>query len=86
MEFKKRETTKLYVFTSPTCHPCHKALNDLKKHNIIFEEVDVNKNAELVKKYSIRHAPTFVGLDSKGSAHCLIGYQNIKYIKEIFNI
>jgi glutaredoxin len=86
MNSKKRETKKLMIFTSPTCAPCHKALNDLKKNNIQVEEVDVNKNPELVKKYSVRHAPTFVGLDSNGFPHCLIGYQNVKHLREVFNV
>ena len=79
---------QLLVFTNPTCAPCKKLKEDLKKENIPYTEVDTskNENSSLAAKFSVRHNPTLVGIDVYDMAHTLIGFRKISDIKEAFGI
>lgn len=59
---------KLTVYTSFWCRDCREAKNFLKKHNIPFDEVDIECNPdaadEVVKNVGKRAIPQFV-IDGK---------------------
>lgn len=44
----KKDMVRLY--TTPTCTYCHIVRNFLKEHNIPFEEIDVSKDPEMLKR------------------------------------
>lgn len=40
---------RVVLFTSPTCSWCTTAKNHLKKHNIVFKEIDITKDPKAAK-------------------------------------
>jgi thiol-disulfide isomerase/thioredoxin len=61
----------LVEFTSPYCYECSEALPLLKAASRVYETplavIDAKQQPELASKYAIRHTPTILVVDSKGS-------------------
>lgn len=51
---------KTYLFTTSTCPNCKVAKSILEKAKIPFEAINAEENADLVKKYGVKNAPTLV--------------------------
>jgi thiol-disulfide isomerase/thioredoxin len=66
-----RPHTALVEFVSPYCFECREALPLLKAAAKIYEAplavIDAKERPELANKYSIRHTPTILVVDSRGS-------------------
>jgi thioredoxin-like negative regulator of GroEL len=66
-----RAPAALVEFTSPYCYECQEALPLLKAASRIYEAplavIDAKQKPELASKYSIRHTPTILVVDSKGA-------------------
>ena len=69
------ETEKKYLFTTKTCPNCKIAREYLKNESYIL--IDAEENEELVQKYRIMQAPTFVVVDREG-VHKYSNPSNIK--------
>lgn len=70
-DFRAGRAPALIEFTSPYCYECREALPLLKAASRLFETplavVDAKQQPELASKYAIRHTPTILVVDSKGS-------------------
>lgn len=66
-----RGPAALIEFTSPYCYECREALPLLKAASKVFEVpltvIDAKDRPELASKYAIRHTPTILVVDSKGT-------------------
>jgi len=58
---------KVVVYTSPTCHWCHKIKEFLAEHNVAFEEKDVSEpaNAEEAVSKSGQMGVPIVDIDGE---------------------
>ena len=75
---------ELLVFTSKSCVPCHKMIENLEKENIPFKALDVNANPEEVKKFHVRCTPTIVHVKDNGEANSLFGFRSVREIRKSF--
>ena len=57
------ETKGAYLFMTPTCPNCKIAIALLEKAGIQFEKKNANEERELVERFGIKQAPTFVIVD-----------------------
>lgn len=61
----------LIEFTSPYCYECREALPLLKAASAVFDVpltvIDAKDRPELASKYAIRHTPTILVVDSRGT-------------------
>ena len=57
------ETKGAYLFMTPTCPNCKIAIALLEKAGIQFEKKNANEERELVERFGIKQAPTFVVVD-----------------------
>jgi thiol-disulfide isomerase/thioredoxin len=66
-----RPHAALVEFVSPYCFECREALPLLKAAAKVYEAplavIDAKERPELANKYSIRHTPTILVVDSRGS-------------------
>ena len=58
--------SKLLLFTTKTCPKCRMAKMFLDNAHIAYETVLADENAELVKEYGIKEAPTLVVVNADG--------------------
>ncbi len=66
--------SKIYKFSASWCHPCKVLSDRLKDFNkVLIEEIDVDTNPELVKKYTIKNVPTLIFTDSEGRPSARLG-------------
>ena len=58
----------IYYFTADWCNPCKKVKPIVEEMNressIKFQMIDVDSEAELVKKFEIRSVPTFILIEN----------------------
>jgi thioredoxin-like negative regulator of GroEL len=66
-----RPPAALVEFVSPYCFECREALPLLKAAARVYEAplavIDAKQQPELASKYSIRHTPTILVVDSRGA-------------------
>lgn len=76
---------KLYVFNAKWCGPCNQLAAQLV--NIPHEEIDVDKDSELMLKYAIRAVPSLVLADESGDVLDIrVGYMDKVAIQKWLNI
>jgi len=58
----------IYYFTADWCNPCKKVkpiVEEMNRESIIkFQIIDVDSEAELVKRFEIRSVPTFILIEN----------------------
>ncbi len=65
---------KILKFSASWCHPCKVLSDRLKDFNKVpLEEIDVDSNPELVKKYTIKNVPTLIFVDPEGRPSARLG-------------
>jgi glutaredoxin len=81
-----KKPKELYVFTSPTCSPCHALVEGLLKENIEFKQVDILKeeNQDKVVKFHVTTVPTIVSISEDDKATSFRGFQSIADVKRRF--
>ncbi len=81
------EDGKLILFATKTCPNCKMACTFLDKAGMTYEKLYAEENAELVKKYEIKQAPTLIVLHEDGSFEKIVNVSNIrKYIEQSVNV
>ena len=74
--------SSVVLFSTPTCPNCKIATSKLEKANVQFVKVNADENPELVRKYSIKAAPTLV-VEEDGGARTYKGLSDIiKFIEQ----
>ena len=81
---------KVLKFQASWCQPCKmlsRVVDEAKdKISVPIEEVDIDENAELAKKFNIRGVPTLVMVDDAGNTvKSKTGYLNEKQLLEFVN-
>ena len=81
------EGSKLILFATKTCPNCKMACTFLDKAGMTYEKLYAEDNADLVKKYEIKQAPTLIVLHDDGSFDKIVNVSNIrKYIEQSVNV
>ena len=78
---------KILLFTTSTCHKCPEAKDYLKKHNIEYQLITADKDAEgmsLAQKYEITAVPRIVVIKTNDVFNVLT-LQEFKIIDTIQN-
>ena len=75
------------AFTAKWCAPCkiiHNDLNDIKSEfsNITIKEVDVDKEPDLVKTFSVRSVPTLLFIKDSKLVKTILGAGNKKHLRK----
>ena len=81
---------KVLKFQASWCQPCKmlsRVVEEAKdKITVQIEEVDIDENTELAKKFNIRGVPTLVMVDDAGNTiKAKTGYLNEKQLLEFVN-
>ena len=81
---------KVLKFQASWCQPCKmlsRTVEEAKdKINVPIEEVDIDENTELAKKFNIRGVPTLVLVDDSGATiRSKSGFMNEKQLLEFVN-
>lgn len=81
---------KVLKFQASWCQPCKmlsRVVDEAKdKISVPIEEVDIDENTELAKKFNIRGVPTLVMVDDAGNTiKAKTGYLNEKQLLEFVN-
>jgi len=81
---------KVLKFQASWCQPCKmlsRVVEEAKdKITVQIEEVDIDENTELAKKFNIRGVPTLVMVDDAGNTvKSKTGYLNEKQLLEFVN-
>ena len=78
--------SKLILFATKTCPNCKMACTFLDKAGLAYEKLYAEDNADLVKAYEIKQAPTLVAVHEDGSFEKVVNVSNIrKFIEETVN-
>lgn len=75
---------KVIKFSASWCGPCKmlsKVLEDVKT-DIPFENVDIDENQDLAKKYGVRGVPTMIMLEGDTVVKSLVGMQQQSKIEQ----
>ncbi len=78
--------SKLILFATKTCPNCKMACTFLDKAGLAYEKLYAEDNADLVKAYEIKQAPTLVAVREDGSFEKVVNVSNIrKFIEQTVN-
>lgn len=84
---------KLFYFTATWCNPCKKIKPLIQKLSegldesiIIFYEININSNEELVNKYEIGGIPAFILLDNQNNKIGSCSGSNIANVHELLKL
>ena len=82
---------KVIKFQASWCQPCKmlsRVVEDAKdKINLPIEEIDIDENMDIAKKYNVRGVPMLVVVDDEGNAiRSKSGYMNEKDLLEFVNV
>lgn len=81
----------VYYFTADWCQPCKRTrpiVEDLNRDQstAIFQIIDVDDNADLVKKFNITSVPVFILFDESGNeTNRIIGGKNKQELEDFIN-
>ena len=79
--------SKLILFATKTCPNCKMACKFLDNAGLSYDKLYAEENADLVKTYEIKQAPTLVVVHDDGSFEKIVNVSNIrKYIEETVNV
>ncbi len=79
--------SKLILFATKTCPNCKMACKFLDNAGLSYDKLYAEENADLVKTYEIKQAPTLVVVHEDGSFEKIVNVSNIrKYIEETVNV
>ena len=79
--------SKLILFATKTCPNCKMACKFLDNASLSYDKLYAEENADLVKTYEIKQAPTLVVVHDDGSFEKIVNVSNIrKYIEETVNV
>ena len=80
----------IYYFTADWCQPCKRTrpiVEELNHEQTIagFQIIDVDDNADLVKKFDIKSVPTFILFDNKEEIKRVTGAQTREQLEELIS-
>ena len=74
---KRAKKNAVILFSTKTCPNCKMAETILKKAEIEYDKIDADENADLVKEYGIKQAPTLIVI-TNGEVEKIANVSNIK--------
>ena len=78
--------SELILFATKTCPNCKMACTFLDKAGLAYEKLYAEDNADLVKAYDVKQAPSLVVVHEDGSFEKIVNVSNIrKFIEETVN-
>lgn len=77
----------IYYFTADWCQPCKKmrpVVEELKRDQAaaLFQMIDVDDNADLVKRFEVKSVPTFILFEEGIEKNRIVGIQTREQLED----
>jgi thioredoxin 1 len=79
----------IYYFTADWCNPCKKVkpiVEEMNRESVTkFQMIDVDSEAELVKRFDIKSVPTFIFIENGIEVRRITGAQTKEQLENFIN-